>query len=193
MSVNVARLRVGELVAGGGALLLTIMLFLNWAQPELRVRTAPGVTLSSPLQNAADSVLGAAAHRLAESGWSTLGWLLVLMLLVAIVGGFGLVALTLTERDTPVLPVVAAVTVTTWSLFTAFVLFLRLTLFQPGLSVGLDDADVNVLGPAWFGLLGLVAIAAGGWLTLRDDRLDSPLSAPPEVTVRPTPPPSVPA
>jgi hypothetical protein len=186
--MNVVRLRAGEALAGAGALLLTVMLFLDWARPEARVRTAPGVELSTPLQTAANRVVGSFVSQFAESGWSAIGWLLVFVLLVAIAGAVTLVVLTLTERDTPVLAVVTAVTTTGWSAFAAIVLLLRLTLFQPGLVYGWSNQDVNILAPAWLGLLGLVMIAAGGWLTLRDDRQASPLSVPPEVPVRPAPP-----
>jgi hypothetical protein len=188
--MNIARLRLGETVAGIGALLLTVMLCLDWAKPETRVRTAPGVTLSSPLQDTANRVMGRFVDQFAQSGWSALGWFLVLMLVVSIVGGLALVGLTLAERDTPVLPVVTAVLTTAWAGLTAIVLLIRLTLAQPGLDLGWSDRDVDILAPAWIGLLALLAIAAGSWLTLRDDRLDSPLSVPPDVPVRPVPPPA---
>lgn len=186
--MNLRRLRAGELMAGAGALLLTAMLFLDWARPETRVRTAPGVTLSSPLQDMADRAVGRFVDQFAQSGWSALGWVLVLMLLVSIGGAVALVVLSLIERDTPVLPVVAAVLLTAWSLLTSVVLLVRLTLLQPGLELGWSARDVDILAPAWLGLLGVVMTAAGGWLTLRDDRVDSPLSAAPEVPVRPAPP-----
>lgn len=189
--MNLARLRLGETVAGLGAVLLTVMLCLDWAKPETRVRTAPGVTLSSPLRDTANQVMGRFVDQFAQSGWSALGWFLVLMLVVSIAGGLALVALTLGERDTPVLPVVTSVLTTSWSALTALVLLIRLTLAQPGLAFGWSDRDVDILAPAWIGLLALVAIGAGSWLTLRDDRLDSPLSVPPEVPVRPAPPAAV--
>lgn len=187
--MNVLRLRLGELIAGAGAVLLLVALSLDWARPEPQVRTAPGVELSSPLRSAADQVTNAFVNRYAESGFSSLGIVMVLMLLVAAGGGIALVAVTLTERDTPVLPVVGSVVLFGWTLITFIVLALRLTLFQPGLELGYDDASVDILGAAWLGLLGLVVIGAGAWLTLRDDRLASPLSVPPEVPVRPVPPP----
>lgn len=186
--MSLTRLRGGEVLAGVGSLLLTVMLCLHWARPEAHVRSAPGVDLSTPLRSMADKVVGAFLDQYAQSGWSALGWFLVAMLLVSIVGGLGLVVLTVMERETPVLPVVAAVCTTGWTALTALVLLVRLTLAQPGLELGWSDADVDILAPAWIGLLALVAIGAGGWLTLRDDRLDSPVSVPPEVPVRPAPP-----
>ncbi|MCW3041195.1 MAG: hypothetical protein JWM31_3100 [Solirubrobacterales bacterium] len=186
--MNLARLRAGEALAGAGAVLLTLMLFLDWAKPEYRIRYAGGGDVSSPLEATAKRVTGTFVNQFAQSGWSALGWFLVAMLLISILGALTLVALTVLERDTPVLPVVAAVITTAWSLLAFVVLLLRLTLFQPGLELGWSDRDVNMLAPSWLGLLGLAAIGAGSWLTLRDDRLDSPLSVPPEVPVRPAPP-----
>lgn len=186
--MNVLRLRAGELLAGVAAVVLVVLLSADWARPELRVRTTGGVDLSSPLQNANDTVATRFANQYAESGWSALGVVLVVFLLIAILGALALVVLTVVERDTPVLAVVVAVCTAGWSIITTVVLFLRLTLLQPGLEIGWSDRDVNILGPAWFGLLALVAIGAGAWLTLRDDRLASPLSVPPPVPVRPVPP-----
>lgn len=186
--MNAVRLRAGEALAGAGALLLTVMLFLDWARPEAHVRSAPGVDVSTTVRAQAQQVVSHFVDQFARSGWSAIGWVLVLMLLVSIAGAVALVVLTLAERDTPVLAVVAAVATTGWSIITAIVLLLRLTLFQPGLIYGWSNRDVNILAPAWIGLLALVAIAAGGWLTLRDDRQASPFSVPPEVPVRPAPP-----
>lgn len=185
--MNLLRLRAGELLAAAGAVLLVILLSADWARPEFRVRTTGGVDLSSPLKSANDTVVSRFTSQYAESGWSALGVVLIAFLLVAVLGALALVVLTVIERDTPVLPVVVAVCIVGWSLITAIVLFARLTLFQPGLAIGWSDRDVNILAPAWFGLLALVLIGAGGWLTLRDDRLSSPLSVPPEVPVRPAP------
>lgn len=186
--MNVLRLRAGELVAGVGGILLLVALALDWARPEPSVRTAPGVELSRPLRTVADQVTSAFVSRYAESGFSTLGVVLVLMLLIAAGGALALVALTVTERDTPVLPVATSVVLFGWTVITLLVLVVRLTIFQPGLELGFPDEAVDVLGAAWLGLAALVLIAAGTWLTLRDDRLESPLSAAPEVPVRPAPP-----
>lgn len=185
--MNAARLRVGEVLAGGAAIVLVALLFLDWAKPETTVLRDKGVELPASLDAIADRSVGAFVDRLAQSGFTTLGWFLVLMLLVLVAMAIGLVALTLTERETPVLAVVAAVATTFWGFVVFWVLLIRLTLGQPDLGLFFPDDRVNILAPAWFGLLAVAAIGAGGWLTLRDDRLDSPPSVPPEVPVRPAP------
>ncbi len=186
--MNVARLRVGELLAGVGAVLLFVLLSLDWAKPETSVLRDPGADLPRSLDTIADRAVGAFVDRLAQSGFSTLGWLPVAMLIVLIALAITLVVVTVTERETPVLAVVAAVATTFWALVVFVVLFFRLTLGQPDLGLALPDDRVNMLAPAWLGLLTVAVIGAGGWLTLRDDRLDSPVSVPPEVPVRPVPP-----
>jgi len=163
--MSAARLRVGEVTAGAGALLLVVMLLLDWAGPEASVLRDPQA-------------------RLAQSGFATLGWMLVVVLVVLILCALALVMLTLAERETPVLAVVAAVVTTFTGIVTTLVLLVRLTLAQPDLGLSLPDDQVDVLTPAWLGLLSVAAMASGGWLTLRDDRLDSPLSEPPPVPVR---------
>lgn len=186
--MNVARLRLGEIVAGCSAVLLLVLMTLDWARPENSVLRAPGATLPPSLNSLADRAVSAFVDRLAQTGYSTLGWVLVAMILVLVVAALTLVVVTVTERETPVLAVVAAVGTTFWALVVFFVLFLRLTLAQPDLGLALPADRVNILAPAWLGLLCVAAIGAGGWLTLRDDRLESPLSVPPEVPVRPAPP-----
>ncbi len=169
--MSAARLRVGEITAGAGALLLVVLLLLDWAGPEASVLRDPAAELS-------------------QSGFATLGWVLVVMLVALLVCALALVVLTVTERETPVLAVVAAAVTTFWGIVTAVAVVVRLTLAQPDLGLSLLDDQVDVLTPAWLGLLCVAAVAAGGWLTLRDDRLDSPLSEPPGVPVRPAPPPT---
>jgi hypothetical protein len=186
--MNAARLRIGEITAGAGALALTVLLFLDWAKPETSVLRDPGAELPSGLDAVANRAVGAFVDRLAQSGFSTLGWALVVMLVVLIGLAVTLVVLTAIERETPVLAVVTAVVTTFWGAVVFIVLLVRLTLAQPDLGLALPDDRVNILAPAWLGLLCVAAIGLGGWLTLRDDRLASPASEPPEVPVRPAPP-----
>jgi hypothetical protein len=186
--MNAARLRLGEIVAGSSAVLLLVLMTLDWARPEESLLRDPGAELPPSLNSIAERAVGAFVNRLAQSGYTTLGWVLVAMILLLVAAALALVVVTVTERETPVLAVVAAVGTTFWALVVFVTLFLRLTLGQPDLGLALTADRVKILGPAWFGLLCVAAIGAGGWLTLRDDRLDSPLSVPPEVPVRPAPP-----
>jgi len=68
------------------------------------------------------------------------------------------------------------------------VLLLRVALFQPALDAGVPNALVDVRWPAYAGLLATLAIAAGGWWSIGDERTRSRFSAysPPEP--RPVPP-----
>ncbi len=186
--MNVARLRLGEIVTALATVALLVALTLNWARPEESVLRDPGARLPPSLDAVADRAVGAFVDRLAQSGFQTLGWFLVAMLIVLIALALVLVAVTVMERETPVLAVVAAVGTTFWALVVFLTLFFRLTLAQPDLGLSLADDRVDILAPAWFGLLSVAAIGAGGWLTLRDDRLDSPFSEAPDVPVRPAPP-----
>jgi ABC-type transport system involved in cytochrome c biogenesis permease subunit len=102
-----------------------------------------------------------------RSGWGSLGWLALVPLVVAIAGGLGLVLTTLTER-TPAKPVAVGVLTVPWALLAVLVILVRL-IAQPG-----DDAAVSVGLPAYLGLLGAVAILAGAWRAIGDERTDSP-------------------
>lgn len=186
--MSLARLRAGEITTGISAVLLTVLLALKWARPETSVIRSPGSQLQGRSDTAADQVVNGFVHRLAESGYHTLGWLVVAVLLMLILLAVTLVVLTVVERETPVLAVVTAVITVTWSVVTFLVLFVRLVLYQPDLGLALTSDRVNLLLPSTLGLLCVVGIGAGAWLTLRDDRLTSPRSAPPPVPVRQAPP-----
>ncbi len=47
---------------------------------------------------------------------------------------------------------------------------------QPGLGVDASDAEVALRWPAWAGLAGAVAILAGAWIALADERTDTALA-----------------
>jgi hypothetical protein len=66
--VSVGRLRGGELLAGGGAVVLLVSLFLDWVGP------------------------------VGESGWSSLGWLTLAVAIAAILAASWLVFATATAR-----------------------------------------------------------------------------------------------
>jgi hypothetical protein len=113
---------------------------------------------------------------------------MVLLLVLVMLGGLILAVLTVTERDTPVLAVVTFVFTSSLGIVTSVALLIRLTLAQPSLSLGLPDSQVDVRSPAWFGFAALVAITAGAWITMGDERTRAATSAVPEVPVRPAPP-----
>ncbi len=110
-----------------------------------------------------------------QSGWGALGVVTLLALLVAVGTALALGFLTVTKRPAA-LPIGAAVLTTFVGLLATLVLALRVLL--------LDDS----LGAAYFGLLAMLLVPVGGWVTMRDERLDAPYSAAPDLPRRPAPP-----
>ena len=111
------------------------------------------------------------------SGFEALSAIDVLLVLVALVG-LALFVLQVT-RTSPALPVAFGVlTVTAGFLGTLLVLFRVID--QPGLT----DADVRA--GAWFALLSVVALTAGGWLSISDERVRG-VPPQPEPELRPSP------
>ena len=164
-------LRAGEWTAAFGAAALLVTLFLPWFGVEFPA-TPPG-NLAAPILVEVGG---------GDSGWDTLGWVVIVLALVAIGCAAWLAIANATAR--PVAQLVAASVLTATVGTLAFVvLALRALLFQPG------PNDIVVLRyGAWLGLLAALILAVGGWLAIKDDRTDSPESAytPPEP--RPAPP-----
>ncbi len=143
------RLRTGERLAFAGAVLLAVLLGLNW------------FLLSTP-----DARVG--QH---ESGIRALGWFATLLMLFAIVAALAMVFASLTQRAAAI-PIVGAVLTTFLGFFATLAILIRL-IAQPGLGVDAGDVDVEVLLPAYLGLLAAAAITAGGWLSMADERTDT--------------------
>ena len=164
-----SRLRAGEWTAAVGAAALVATLFLPWFEVDL-----PGTV--------GNVVNAALAEQGETSGWSTLGWLVIVFALVAIGCGAWLAIANATAR--PVAQLVAASVLTATAGTVAFVVVaLRALVFQPG-----PNDLVGLRYGAWLGLLAALALAVGGWWATKDDRTDAPESAytPPEP--RPAPP-----
>lgn len=96
------------------------------------------------------------------SAWATFGPAVALLML-ATVGALALVAVTVTERSTA-LPVAAAVWCTTLGIVGVIAAVVRV-LERP------EHASALCVG-AWLGLIGAVAILAGGWQSMRDERTE---------------------
>jgi hypothetical protein len=167
-------LRSGELLAGAGAVALFVLLFLDWFQPELQ----PRITETS------GRLVGAEPHL---SGWTSLGWLMVVLLLATIVLAVWLAASTLFAA-TVSQPVAAGVLVSAVGVITFVALLVRVTILQPGLGIGLPDELVDVRLPAYLGIAASAVIAAGGWISMADERTDAPESATTPPPARPAPP-----
>jgi hypothetical protein len=169
--VSLRRLRGGELLAGAGAALLAVALFLNW----FRLGRFAGWTAYAPLGSDDASVQWDA--------WSSLGWLVLAFATAAVACAAWLVIATLFAR--PVAQVVAAAALTsTVGTFAFVALALRTLVFQPG------PNDIVVLRyGAYVGLLAALLTAVGGWWAIADERTDAPESAYKPPAPRPAPPP----
>jgi hypothetical protein len=172
--VRLGRLRFGELLAGAGAVALFVLMFLDWFHPEIH----PRVTETS------GRIIGPELHL---SGWTSLGFVLLVLVLVVLVLAMWLAASTL-FAPTVSQPVAAGVLLTAVAGVAFVALVLRVTVAQPGLGIGAPDELVAVQWPAYAGLAALALIEAGGWRSMADERTDAPESAytPPEP--RPAPP-----
>jgi hypothetical protein len=162
----VSRLRVGEWVAVIGAVGLLATLSLNWFSLD----HPPGVHyIGSP-------------H---TTGWASLGWLLVVLLVTVALGGLGITYMTL-ARTSPAWPVGASVLTVAMGGLT-FLILLVCVITQPGLGGSLPNRFVLVEAPAYLGLLFTAWIPLGAWLALRDERVDAPESAYTPPPARPVP------
>ena len=154
-----SRVRAGEGTAGAGAAVLLVALFLPWFGVDVLVGDAT------------------------SSGWDALGWVTIVLALGAIGCAAWLAIATAVGR--PIAQQVAAGVLTAAVGTIAFaVVALRTLVFQPG-----PNELVGMRYGAWLGLAAALALAVGGWWSMKDERKDAPESAytPPEP--RPAPPP----
>lgn len=156
--MDLSRLRLGELVAGIAALALLVTLFFDWNR-----------------DTGAEGSVASVGRFGAESGWSALGVITLLLVLVAVGVALTLVLFTVTRRPAA-LPIGAAVLTTAIGTVVLGVLAVRVLL--------LDDS----LGGAYLGLLFTALIPVGGWITMADERTHAPYSAAPDIPRRPAPP-----
>jgi hypothetical protein len=168
--VSLGRLRGGEWLALAGALGLLAALFLDWFGLD-----------PDALQGALPRAI---AEAVAKDGWTSLGWLLVAMLVVSIGLALWLGVATVTGPATQA--VAASVLTTAVAAITALVLLIRV-LTQPGLGVDAPNALIDVRGGAHLGLVAMLALAAGAWWSLRDERTNARESAYEAPAARPVP------
>ena len=147
--MKLSRLRSGEALALAGAIALAVLLALDW------------FFLSTP-----DARVG--AH---ESGIRALGWFAGLLMIFAILPALLLALTTVTQRA-PGVSVMLSVLTTLFGLLAAIAIAVRLVA-QPGLGVDAGNADVEIEPPALLGLLAALAITAGAWRTMADERTET--------------------
>lgn len=143
-------MRKGEWLALAGAIFLIALLCADW------------FFLSTP-----DARIG--AH---ESGWRSLGWPITLLLLIAIGTGLAMVFVTATQRAQAMAIVLTAFAFV-FGLLGTLAIAVRL-IAQPGLGVDAGNVDVEIEPAAWLGLLSALALTAGAWIGMLDERTDSP-------------------
>ncbi len=153
--MDVTRLRLGELLSGVAALALLATLFLDWNR------------------DLGSAAMDASVTR--ESGWSSLGVVILLLLLIAVALALALVFTTAGKRPAAI-PIGAAVLTTGAGIVVTIVLAIRVLL--------LDDSLVA----AYLGLLFMLLIPVGSWIAMADERTDAPYSAAPDLPRRPAPP-----
>lgn len=153
-----SRIRVGEALAAIGAIGLFVLLFANWFE-------------------------GAGVSR---SGWSSVGWALIALLVVEVVVALVLVIATV-ARAKPAIIVGSAVTTAALGIVTLPIALVRVLITQPDLDLGLGNTAVSVQVAGYLGLVALALTAAGGWITLADERTGAPESAYTPPPARPVP------
>jgi hypothetical protein len=146
MAFDLSRLRRGEQIAAGAAVLLFILMFFDWY--SVSVSAGPFGDFS-----------------VGGSAWQVFDFL-DLYLLVVILAAIGLAVLTATERS-PALPVTASVIVTALAaLGTLLVLF---RLIDTPIGDVPDGVDVSRTVWAFLGLIAVAAIAYGGYRSMREE------------------------
>ena len=159
--MELSRLRPGELIAAAGGVALLVVMFLDWY--------AAGGTTSVGGQNIDISV--------GFNAWQAFGITDILLALSALIA-IATAAVTAARRS-PALPVAGSVITSAAGAFATLLVLYRIV-NQPG-----PNEFIEVKLPAFLGFLCVLAIAAGGWLSMRDE--DWP-DAPMETDVRPVPP-----
>jgi hypothetical protein len=126
--LSIGRLRGGELLAGVGAVVLLVSLFLDWVGP------------------------------VGESGWDALGWLVLALVAIALLSAAGLVVLTAADRTVTHIVAAAVLTATAAPIaLLALVLRAlvfqpgsnELTTLRYGAWIGLAGAALLAIGAWW--------------------------------------------
>jgi hypothetical protein len=154
----VRRIRLGEALAAIGAIGLFVLLFADWFE-------GGGVS---------------------RSGWSSLGWGLVVLLVVVMAVAAVMVVSTV-ARAKPAIIVGSAVTTAVVGIVTLLIALVRVLVTQPDLELGLGNGAVTIQTAGYLGILALGLITAGAWITLADERTDAPESAYTPPPARPVP------
>jgi hypothetical protein len=159
--MDLRRVRHGEWIAAAGGVTLLASLFMTWYMPFGGV---------DPLQDLDRPLTG-------FESFDVLDIVLVVIAALAIA-----LAVLQATRDSPAIPVGAGVLTVVFGALGVLLVAYRIV-NQPG-----PNELIEVRAGAWVGLLATVAIAVGGWESIRDERVRG-LPPGPEPELRPTPPP----
>lgn len=157
--MNLGRLRLGEWVAAAGGAVLLVSLFLPWWY------RGGGVDPEHDVDG--------------RTGFESFGVLDIVLVAIALLA-IALAALQATQTN-PAIPVGAAVLTVIFGALSALLVLYRIV-NQPG-----RNELIEVLWTAWVGFAAAVAITAGGWESMRNERVRGlPPDLEPEL--RPPPP-----
>jgi hypothetical protein len=155
---GLTRIRTGEALTGIGAIALFVLLFADWF-------SGGGVS---------------------RSGWSSLGWALI-VLLAGLIGVGAVLVISTIARAKPAIIVGSAVIAVVLASVTLPIALVRVLITQPDLDLGLGNGAVGIDAAAWLGLVALALIGVGAWVTLADERTNAPESAYTPPPPRPVP------
>lgn len=146
MAFDLSRLRRGEKVAAGAAVVLFILMFFDWYSVSVS---------AGPFGN----------FSVGGSAWQAFDFLDIYLFIV-ILAAIGLAVVTATER-TPALPVTGAVIVTALAALGTIMVLYRL--IDTPIGDVPDGVDVGRTIWAFLGLIAVAAITYGGYLSMRDE------------------------
>jgi len=175
------RFRVGEILAGIGTVLLSmLMLFGQWVGATLAFDHPGLVYGGSPGINAMLSH----ANIHASGGVQYLGWFVVLVLAAAALSGLVFLARVATAKSTE-RPMLQGPIAFSFALLALIVILIDTLLFTPSLNAGLTPLQQTALQlghlklsgslttTGWLGVLCLVLMTVGSWIAFSDERTDT--------------------
>jgi hypothetical protein len=143
--VDLKRLRLGEWLASAGGVVLFVALFADWYGASVQVGRG-GIEISA-----------------AFDAWETFDVLDIVLVAIAALAT-ALAPLQAVQRG-PAIPVAAGVLTTLFGVIGVALVAFRI-IDQPG-----PNEFLEVRGGAWLGLLATIAIAVGGWESIRNERV----------------------
>ena len=146
MTFDLGRLRRGEKVAAGAAVLLFILMFFDWYSVSVDAGPFGGFAVGG-------------------SAWQAFDFLDIYLLIV-VLAAIGLAFLTATERS-PALPVTMSVIVTALAALGTLLVLYRL--IDTPIGDVPDGIDVGRTIWAFLGLIAIAGVTYGGYLSMREE------------------------